>query len=600
MFQTTQGKHARSSYASLGEGIKRNWKNILFYTAITLVYFARAFFLESDLPPWGLVAYQPIDEGTYANLALNLINFGSIDPNDYYAGQYEFFMQPHVICNVVGNAFVALSLFCLGDNYFGLRMGVVVMGYLVLILFCVTIAELRKAYGAKTQSAKVMALLLVVALVTSFVFFNATKAVEPSMARLLLVQLIVYCLVKARISIQLRGLLVGFFTFVSIFFIYVTNLFIGIPVIAYAIFVFATQGKRSGGLFVLFGLVGAALALALAAAYYWYCWGTTPIANAINSVLIFSSSSQSAGAYTIDSNNLLKNIRAFVASNAFFYLLPLAGVVLACFVPLLKQVFRTTGGPLLVLFTTVLGFFAQTMVSDDFVLRKAVVILPTLLLLFYCCFLWLIKSPGKQWSIGRKAIIFIASLLACAAMAYVTYYRLFRANSPTFSRLDYSSFDIVLLLIDCILAVVIVLVFVVAIMANKRNVAAGSLIVSVAVCIVINSCLVLNHNIFNQTYTEKNAMIKLGEVADGKVIAGEYENGFTLYNDILPLLNDYETLTRYLKENSDLLYFDYSNARSSSEDPESLFQQITEVEQFERAYQTFGQQRSVSLYEFDR
>ena len=600
MAQKTQGKHARASYVLPNENKKRNWKIILFYLAITLVYFSRAFFLESDLPPWGLVAYQPIDEGTYANLALNLINFGSIDPNDYYAGQYEFFMQPHVICNVVGNAFVALSLFCLGDNYYGLRMGVVIMGYLILILFCLTIRELRKTYGAKTQGAKTMAALLIIALVVSFVFFNATKAVEPSIARLLLVQLIVYCLVKVRISIQLRGFFVGFFTFISIFFVYVTDLFIGIPVIAYVIFIFATQGKRSGGLFVLFGLIGAAIAFILATIYYWYCWDTAPISNAINSVLIFESSSQSAGAYTIGLTNLIKNIRAFVASNVFFYLLPLAGIVLACFAPLLKQAFKTEGGPLLAIFMTILGFFAQTMVSDDFVLRKAVVILPTLLLLFYCCYLWLAGPSKKQWGVGRKAIIFASSLLACAAMAYVTYFRLFQANSPTFSRLDYTSFDIVLLLINCALAIVVVLVFAISILVNKRKAAARSLIASVVVCVVINSCLVLNYNIFDQTYTEKEVMIELGEVADGKVIAGEYENGFTLYNNILPLLNDQETLTRYLKENSDLLYFDYSNAQSFSRDPESLYQHLRETERFERVYQTFGEQRSVSLYEFDQ
>ena len=107
------------------------------------------------------------------------------------------------------------------------------------------------------------------------------------------------------------------------------------------------------------------------------------------------------------------------------------------------------------------------------------------------------------------------------------------------------------------------------------------------------------HNVFNQTYTEKEAMIELGEVADGKIIAGEYENGFTLYNDILPLLNTTEKLTDYVKENPDLLFFDYSNARSFSKDPNSIYQQIKEVERFERAYQTFGKKRSVSLYELD-
>ena len=128
------------------------------------MYFTRGFLLESDLPPWGVIAYQPIDEGIYANLALNFINFDSINPNDYYAGQYEYLMQSHMICNVVGNFFTALSLLVFGDNYFGLRMGVVFIGYLILILFCLTINELRKTYGAEEKGALTMAFLLIIAL----------------------------------------------------------------------------------------------------------------------------------------------------------------------------------------------------------------------------------------------------------------------------------------------------------------------------------------------------------------------------------------------------------------------------------------------------
>lgn len=593
------GKHARPSSGPTDGFLKRHWKTFLFYAVITLVYFARGFLLESDLPPWGVIAYQPIDEGIYANLALNFINFGSINPNDYYAGQYEYLMQSHMICNVVGNFFTALSLLVFGDNYFGLRMGVVFIGYLILILFCLTINELRKTYGAEEKGALTMAFLLIIALLSSFVFFNATKAVEPSISRLLLVQLIIYCLVKRNIPIQIRGLLAGFLVFVAIFFVYVTNLFMGIPVIAYAIYVFVNQGKRSGLLFVLFGLLGAAVAFLLAGLYYWFIWDTTPIANAINSVLIFESSGRSDGAYTMGGANLLRNARAFFLSNIMLYLLPIAGVVFACFVPLLCQAFKSTGGPILVLLMTVLGFFAQTIVSDDFVLRKAVVILPTLLLLFYCCYLWATKQNMSEWKLSKKAVLCIFSIVAIAVMIYVTYYRLFRANSQTFSRLDYSEFDIVLLLINCAVSVIVVAVFLIGVLANNRKASCGSMLACVLICIVINTCLVMYHNVFNQTYTEKEAMIELGEVADGKIIAGEYENGFTLYNDILPLLNTTEKLTDYVKENPDLLFFDYSNARSFSKDPNSIYQQIKEVERFERAYQTFGKKRSVSLYELD-
>lgn len=592
----THGKHAKHASYSFVSKIKQNRKSILFYVLITAIYFMRGFFLESDLPPWGVAGYQPIDEGIYASLALNLFSFGSIDPNDYYAGQYDYLMQSHVICNVVGNAFVALSLFCFGDNYFGLRMSVVFVGYLVLILFCLTIKEIRKAYGVEAQSSKTMAALLIVALVASFVFFNATKAVEPTIFRLLFVQLIVYLLIKTKLSIKLRGFLVGFLVFVSIFLVYVTNLFIGIPVIAYAIYVFATQGKRPGGLFVLFGLIGAALALALATMYYLYYWDTTAIANAINSVVIFESSGKSGNAYAVGSVNPLKNIRAFLASNAFFYCLPIAGLVLTCFIMLIKRVFQAKDGATLVLLMTFLGFFAQTIVSDDFVFRKAVIVLPVLLLLFYCGFLLVSKHGAFSWSKGEKGLIALVSVASAAVMIYITYYRLFKARGSIYTKLDFSQFDIMLLVAYCAISVSLILVFLVGGLANKKRVFVGSFYASVLICIAVNLCLVFNYNILNQTYTEKEAMIELGETANGKIVAGQYETGFLLYNDILPLHNYPDKLAEYLKDNDELLYFDYEKANSFSKDPDSIYQNIEEVEKYERAFQTFGKSRDVSLY----
>lgn len=596
MLHKTRGKHAKFSPAVLMEVMRDNWKCIVFYVLITLLYFSRALFLESDLPPWGVITYQPIDEGTYANLALNLINFGSIDPNDYYAGQYEFLMQSHVICNLIGNFFVGGSLLVFGDNYFGLRMGVVIVGYLILILFCLTISELRKAYGAKEKSAFTMAFFVVLALVASFVFFNATKAVEPSIFRLLFVQLIVFCLIKVKMSIKLRGFLAGLFVFISIFLVYVTNLFVGIPVIAYAIFVFITQGKRAGLAFVLFGLVGALSALLLATVYFWCCWGTTPIVNAINSVLIFEGSEQSGNAYAVGMENFAKNTRAFLASNTILYTLPLMGIVLVRFPFLVKQALKATGGPILSLLMTVLGFFAQTIVSDDFVVRKAVVILPSLLLLFYCCCLCSMEQDEQERTRAGKIVAAAFFILAAALMLYVTYYRLFRASTATITKLDYSDFDIVLLMVSCALSVIVASVFLVGIIANRHKIASGSFYASVLLCIALNLCLVFNYNILNQTYTEKEIMINLGKTANGRVIAGEYENGFTLYNDILPLFNDQKTLTTYLNENSDLLYFDYSIARSSSRDPQGIYQYVEETVRFERAYKAFGKSPDMSLY----
>ena len=87
--------------------------------AISLIYFLRIIYIDADVPAWGVSTYMPIDEGIYAELALNLLTFGSIDPNQYFQGQYEFLVSAQATINVFGNLVTYVTLLLFGDNYFG-------------------------------------------------------------------------------------------------------------------------------------------------------------------------------------------------------------------------------------------------------------------------------------------------------------------------------------------------------------------------------------------------------------------------------------------------------------------------------------------------
>ena len=49
---------------------------------ICLLFCLRVFHIDQDLPPWGVVTYQPIDEGQYAAPAINLQTFGVVNAQD--------------------------------------------------------------------------------------------------------------------------------------------------------------------------------------------------------------------------------------------------------------------------------------------------------------------------------------------------------------------------------------------------------------------------------------------------------------------------------------------------------------------------------------
>lgn len=92
------------------------YKHLFMILILIFIFSLRFFYIESDLAaPWGVLNYQPIDEGVYANLALNKINYGVLNPNLAIDPQYEYLMQPHVITNIFGNTIIYIGLKLFGS-----------------------------------------------------------------------------------------------------------------------------------------------------------------------------------------------------------------------------------------------------------------------------------------------------------------------------------------------------------------------------------------------------------------------------------------------------------------------------------------------------
>ena len=103
---------------------------LLYMFIVGIFFITRLLFLDSDLPPWGIINYQPVDEGTYSMMALNLYNYGDITP-EIFNGDIEYITSPHIRINVIGNALIYMCLKLFGDNYWGLRVSSVICGLII-------------------------------------------------------------------------------------------------------------------------------------------------------------------------------------------------------------------------------------------------------------------------------------------------------------------------------------------------------------------------------------------------------------------------------------------------------------------------------------
>ncbi|MCO5385898.1 MAG: hypothetical protein NHB14_09175 [Desulfosporosinus sp.] len=239
---------------------------------LVLIYFLRLINLDQDLPPWGVGAYQPVDEGAYAMLAINMQNFGVINPISPEATGIEIgsYTPPSLRSNILGNLFSYIGLSLLGDNYFGLRMPYVLLGFINLMLFFIILNTMRKKYGTGQDREKWLVVGAFFCMVTDFSFFIASRTVEPSLVRMAFSQLVFLTLLKLPDSYRLRFFLMGILITTSVFLIYITNVFLYLAIGLTLLYILRTKGRdkfiSATGYFIL----GCLLIYALSEMYFYF------------------------------------------------------------------------------------------------------------------------------------------------------------------------------------------------------------------------------------------------------------------------------------------------------------------------------------------
>ena len=150
---------------------------------LLIIFSIRILFLDSDVPYWGIINYQPIDEGAYSYLALNKINYGVINP-DIKFPEVNQYTGEHVRTNFIGNLFSYLGVKCFGDNYYGLRMGSIFCMLINLFLIYYIFLQLHKKYHSNDK-VNLNPVFFLFYILFEFTFFVASRINETFIYRML-------------------------------------------------------------------------------------------------------------------------------------------------------------------------------------------------------------------------------------------------------------------------------------------------------------------------------------------------------------------------------------------------------------------------------
>ncbi len=510
--------------------------------------------LDKDLPPYGLGAYNPTDEGVYTSMGLNLYNYGSAEPEVQVSGGHVVtpYTAYHIRNNVIENMLVYAGLSVFGDNYFGFRFPMVLISLVNLILILQITWSIVSKYGDINKQKWIV--LLAEALYTfSFPYLVSSRVVEPTLLRMTfgLLAFLLFIRIKNR---TWRYFSSGLVITLSLQLVYITNVFFYIAILA-AGCVEAIREKGKVFFRCAFSCIaGCITAVLLAAGYYAIVWKTNFISNALS---IFGDFSGVAG-YTSVGGDGIKSVVGyfldFFGSNTFIFHLPLLFVFLMLLPAVIQVVIRKKDEILTFSLFSVFGLLLQTLYTNDYIFRKAFIILP---FAASCICIWILRyrditpfREEKHYKI-RNLYLAIISLFVLLLL----WYRFFTNRAGTSG--DFPAGLKAGLIIEAVICIICITISTFGKKLTARN-RTMAVMLTVVISFAINSGCSLQYVWMNQSYSEKEAMISLSKY-NNKPVFGAYSYGFSLYNDIQPVLlrnKEQNALVKEIKD--DFIFLDVS------------------------------------------
>ena len=606
---------------------------------------ARFLFLEADPPAWGVSFYQPADEGPYAYLAINYKTYGTLDPSTEQIGGHATWVSENFIMNIVGNLCNIAGFKILGNNYFGLRVPYVIISFINYILVAVLLNKMRKRYRPDDNQAIDWMLIILLWIAVDFSLLLSSRYVEPSAVRMTLTLLIAIIFVSLPKSDRLRYFITGFLITFSCFLVYITNVFLYLAIGVVLLYIAYIKGARSFIRSMIWFVAGCAVCFALVELYYVMVWDTEALKNALESVLSFSEDSMATGD-TADDPSIAERLGGIAVSvlrvfsaNSLIYNIPVLFAIIAACPAMFRIINRRRDIELLFLALIPISFFVQSFVAYDTVSRKMVIVFPVIICNLFATYLCYRDNCDKKGNtIGEISNLWIILVTFFVALVFVYRFLLFDQSCD-----DYTLPSVVIVFVLEFMPTAVFASVYVALHKKNINIDgatnnqvsrffwadsndqtsmlvetndynrerfnkfsvshikwAGILIAMMCVCNLMYDYIYIWHS---PSYGEKDAMIKMADyVNDQYVLGGGFQLGYTLYNNMRPVVTSPRETMKQSDTEEKTMVFEYSNEKGKMDSyfNRAYFKKTKRrfIPDYtvERQYKAFGHARDMCIY----
>lgn len=539
--------------------------NKLFLGAVLLilcVFSLRILKLDVDLPGYGVGAYNPSDEGIYAFMALNVYNNGELNPKVEVADGHTVvpYTAYHCRNNLIENILVYAGMSIFGDNYTGFRIAITFISFCNLLLIMLSAWLIVKHSECDFSKGKWIVVGIGAFYTLSFPYLISSRVVEPTIIRMFFSLLVFFIFLWVK-NTRLQFFLMGLVATISIELVYITNLFLYIPIFVAGCMIGWKNGKRKFIDAAVFCILGCICSLGIGAIYYHAIWGTNFFSNTINIFKDFSSTS----GYTVLTyqagfgfvHAILKAILKFFSANTFLYHMPLLAAFLFLLPSVVRRILREKDEVAAFSLAAVFGLILQTCYTEDYIFRKGFLVQP------FVCFIIVIHildsirgTKNEQTEYTTKVIAKVCyALIVFTFIMFCLYYRLISGGDTVN---DFTKPLKLFLMLTQGVGTFALLILAAVKGKLQKHVVSMLLFVVVGCSIVLNGVCSIHYVWANKYTTEKDVMIELDQYS-GETFFGPYSYGFSLYNDVHPVLLRNEAFWELIPDHDEnILYIDVS------------------------------------------
>ena len=349
---------------------------------------------------------------------------------------------------------------------------------------------------------------------------------------------------------SLRSFLIGLFTIISIFLVYINNTFLILGIAIYILILFFMKKNKEAIQNIVYGLAGVITGILLSEIYYLIVWDTEAFKNLFEVIKSFNSNTN----YTIvaDSSEVsyrfyllasIKRVIRFFSSNLFFYSLPVFSLIIGSLYNI-KKFFKEEKKDYFFSLSMIVALFIQTLVSEDFINRKSIVLLPFII---YICINYIILYQRKEVGMSLYNVGEISFFILCIVIQKV--------YLPFSGYAGFNTNDKVIVILYILIPTIILLLSLSMRWSYK-------FLISIFLVFCLGNVLFIHRYYFRNIYFyDKEMMISLKKYSN-QVILGEYINGYTLYNDVRPLVISRRETKKLMDTKDYYYYFDYSDVQN--------------------------------------